>query len=78
MITPEEVIGQGTLGDLRRRYRPAAMFDCGKSEWLRSFAQKHLERCHHYQLVFYDHLLEVIAEGVEVRRGGFEGEQPGR
>jgi hypothetical protein len=72
MITPEEVIGGETLGDLLSRYRPAAMFDRGKSVWLRSFSQEHLDRCHHYQLVFYDQLLEVVAEGVEVRRGGFE------
>jgi len=72
MITPDEVIGNNALGELLAHHRPAAMFDRGKSDWLRSFAQEHLDRCHHYQLLFYDHLLEVIAEGVEVRRGGFE------
>ena len=78
MITPEEVIGAETLGDLLGRHRPAAMFDRGKSEWFKAFSQKHLGRCHHYQLLFYDQLLEVIAEGVEVYRGGFQDEQPGR
>jgi len=72
MITPEEVIGDATLGDLLSRYRPAAMFDRGESEWLQPFSQGHLDRCHDYQLLFYDHLVEVIAEGVEVRRGGFD------
>ena len=72
MMTPEEVIGDETLGRLLKDHRPAAMFDRGKSEGLRSFSQKHLDRCHHYQLLFYDQLLEVIAEGVEVRRGGFQ------
>lgn len=73
MITPEEVIGDEVLGELLGQHRPAAMFDRGKSEWLRSFAQEHLGRCQHYQLLFYDQLLDVIAEGVEVGRGGFQG-----
>lgn len=70
MITPEEVIGDA-LGDLTKRYRPAAMFDRGRSPWLASFAQQHLGRCRHYQLLFYDELVDIIAEGVEVIDGGY-------
>jgi hypothetical protein len=70
MVTSEEVINDG-LGDLPSKHRPASMFDRGQSAWLRSFAQQHLGHCHHYQLLFYDELFDVIAEGVEVLQGGF-------
>lgn len=65
MITPEEVIDYATLGPLLATHRPAAMFDLGRSPWLESFAPRHLERCHHFRLMFYDQLVDVIAEGVE-------------
>jgi hypothetical protein len=70
MVTPEEVIGDG-LGDLPAQHRGAAMFDRGQSTWLRSFQQRHLGKCRHYQLLFYDELFDVIAEGIEVMPGGF-------
>lgn len=66
MIVPEEVIDYATLGPLLATHRPAAMFDLGRSPWLESFAPHHLGRCHHFRLVFYDQLVDVIAEGVEV------------
>lgn len=71
MITPEEVIGD-SLGDLPSRHRPAAMFDRGQSPWLLSFSQRHLGKCRHYQLLFYDELFDVIAEGVEIRSSAFD------
>lgn len=73
MVTPEEVIGGDALGDLLVDYSPAAMFDRGRSAWLRSFSQQHLGKCRHYQLLFYDELFDVIAEDVEVMAGGFVG-----
>jgi hypothetical protein len=74
MVTPEEVIGADALGDLLVDHSPAAMFDRGQSVWLHSFAQQHLSKCRHFQLLFYDELFDVIAEGVEVVSGGFVGE----
>jgi len=71
MITPEEVIGPEAIGDLVLRHPGAAMFDRGRSPWLASCSQKHLGKCRHFQLLFYDELIDVIAEGVEVRQGGF-------
>lgn len=65
MITPEEVIDYAALGPLLAAHRPAAMFDLGRSPWLESFAPRHLAECHHFRLVFYDQLVDVIAEGVE-------------
>lgn len=67
MITPEEVINYGPATEALVRYRPAAMFDLGASDWLRGFSQRHLGACRHYQLFFYDELFDVIAEGVECK-----------
>jgi hypothetical protein len=70
MITPEEVINYAKLTYIAQ-HRPAAMFDLGKSDWLKTFSQLHLEKCHHYQLLFYDEFLDVIAEGIEIGMGEF-------
>ena len=63
-ITPEEVIGPGQLGTQYKDHRPAAMFDLGRSAWLRSFMPTHLSKCRHIQMLFYDELIDVICEGV--------------
>lgn len=66
MHTPEEVINYAVLGPLFATQGPAAMFDLGRSPWLESFNPQHLASCHHYRLMFYDELVDVIAEGVVV------------
>ena len=74
MITPEEVIGYEHVGgDALVRHRPAAMFDLGVSDWMKSFSPLHLERCHHFRLFFYDELVDLIAEGVNCERIPLEG-----
>jgi hypothetical protein len=70
-ITPEEVIGDHELGDYWTVHPTAAMFDLGRSGWLESHNPRHLARCRHFQLMFYDQLFEVIAEGVECSLGDF-------
>jgi hypothetical protein len=75
MITPEEVINYANMSSYLIKYRPAAMFDLGKSDWFKSFSQRHLQKCSHYQLLFYDQLLDVIAEGVEFGKGKFNQSQ---
>jgi hypothetical protein len=70
MRTPEEVINFAKL-DYFGKHPPAAMFNLGKSDWLKSFAQQHLGKCSHYQLLFYDEILDVIAEGIEFGKGKF-------
>jgi hypothetical protein len=70
MITPEEVVG--ALGPHFAQHRPAAMFDCGRDEWFDSFAPMHLDRCSHFQLLFYDEIVDVICEGVECAGGDFD------
>ncbi|HUI97292.1 MAG TPA: hypothetical protein VLX44_16165 [Xanthobacteraceae bacterium] len=72
MFTPEEV------HDYRRdeiQWGPAldqaAVVDLGKSEWLLGFAQQHLDRCHHYRVMFYDQFLDVICEDISAREGPY-------
>jgi len=77
MITPEEVIEYRELGPRLASSRPAAMFDLGRSEWLRSFSQLHLAACRHFQLMFYDDLFDVICERVTCHRGRYAREGAG-
>ncbi|MBC7365294.1 MAG: hypothetical protein H7343_00560 [Undibacterium sp.] len=64
MITPEEVIDYRSMCSELITYRPAAMFDLGRSDWLSKFAPHHLGKYRHFQLYFYDELLDIIAERV--------------
>jgi hypothetical protein len=72
MITPEEVINYTKMNPYLAKHRPAMMFDLEKSEWLRAFSPMHLAKCRHYQLLFYDELVDVIAEGVVFGKGPFQ------
>jgi hypothetical protein len=63
-ITPDEVIGAEQMGTRYIDYRPAAMFDLGRTAWLESFAQTHLVNCRHIQMLFYDELIDIICESV--------------
>ncbi len=71
-ITPKEVIGADQIPSESRGSGNAAMFDMGRTDWLESFAQRHLSNCRHFKLIFYDELIDVICEGVECRQGGFD------
>ncbi|MFL7869866.1 MAG: hypothetical protein AB8I58_13625, partial [Anaerolineales bacterium] len=74
MITPEEVINYETVDQRWIDFRPAGILDLGKSLWLESFSPQHLEKCFHYQIMFYDELFDVICEGIEVREGSYSGD----
>lgn len=77
MVTPEEVINDIDLDEALMEHSPAAMFDLGRSRWLESFAPRHLARCSHVKLLFYDHLFDVICEQVSCHPGGWPGfEEP--
>lgn len=49
----------------------AAAFCLGKSDWLQWFAPQHLTNCQHFQLVFYDEVLDVICERIVFGQGTF-------
>ncbi|MFK7998586.1 MAG: hypothetical protein AB8H86_03275 [Polyangiales bacterium] len=42
------------------------------STWLASFDQRHLAKCGHYILEFYDHIVEVICEELIIGKGEFQ------
>jgi hypothetical protein len=73
-VTPEEVIDYGELGQRFNRDRPAAMYDLGKSLWLKSFNPHHLSACSHFQLLFYDELFDIICESVTCHNGAYTGD----
>jgi hypothetical protein len=74
MVTPEEVIGVDQFdSDAFLRFPRAAMFNHGRSEWLRSFSRDHLDACSHFQLLFYDELFDIICEAVECGVGSLAG-----
>lgn|SRR5215813_7128732 len=70
MFTSEEVHNYGRDGiSWGAAIDHAAAVNLGKSEWLLSFAQQHLDRCNHYRIMFYDEFLDVICESVGACRG---------
>ncbi len=72
MFTPEEVVDYGSSRVTNfGPHSPAAAFDLSRSEWLLSFNPRHLTRCHHFQLLFYDELLDVLCEGLDFRSGAY-------
>jgi hypothetical protein len=70
MFTPEEVLDY-TEEINWGEYNNAAIVCLGKSKWLESFSPRHLDKCLHYQVMFYDEFLDVICEGIEAKSGGF-------
>ena len=54
MFTPEEIIG--APGD-------GGAADLGQSAWFHSFRGQHVASCRHFQLLFYDELLDIIDSG---------------
>ena len=71
MFTPEEVENYQTTAVNWGATDRGAMVSLGKTQWLRSFSQRHLERCEHYRVMFYDEFLDVICEGVAPAEGPY-------
>jgi hypothetical protein len=72
MFTPEEV--HSYLRD-EIKWGPAidqaAIVNLGKSDWLLGFAPRHLDRCRHYRIMFYDEFLDVICEDISAGQGPY-------
>jgi hypothetical protein len=71
MFTPEEVENYLTSVVDWSATDYGAMVTLGKSTWLSSFNQQHLERSEHYRAMFYDVLLDVVCERVTTEPGYF-------
>lgn len=70
---PEEVHSYWhyELSEEPREERGAAWL-VESSTWLASFDQRHLGKCRHYILEFYDDIVEVICEELIIGKGDFE------
>lgn len=71
MITPEEVIGNTIFDSLWMENPQAGILCLGKSSWLQTFNQYHLNKCSHFQILFYDELFDVICEEIDVRASSY-------
>ena len=74
MFTPEEVCSVGDV-PWGPNLNFAAAVDLGRSAWLQSFAQQHLDQCRHFRVMFYDYRLDIICEGITAHRGAFNGDR---
>ena len=59
-------------GDIRANGdTKAAIFQIENSPWQRSFQQRHLSKCHHFQIMFYDEIFDVICRSISSGSGAF-------
>jgi len=47
----------------------ASIYRIENSEWMNTFFQTHLGMCHHYQIMFYDEIYDVICEDIAPGHG---------
>jgi hypothetical protein len=52
----------------------AAIFEVLESKWLESYLDTHLEKCKHFQIMFYDEIYDVICEKIECGSGTLEAQ----
>jgi len=52
----------------------AAIFRVDDSSWMKSFNPYHLKNCHHFQIVFYDEIFDVICEEIVAGSGSLTEE----
>jgi hypothetical protein len=75
MFTPDKVENYITSAVDWSATGGGAMVALGKSIWLSSFNQQHLERCEHYRAMFAAEFLDVICEGVTSEPGYFSSKK---
>lgn len=71
MFIPEEVYSYLNEELDWSKHRRAGIVCLGKSPWLHSLNPRHLNKCDHYRIMFYDDFLDIICEGIEARKGGY-------
>ncbi len=47
----------------------AAILEVINSSWLKSYNPRHLSKCKHFQIMFYDEIYDVICEGIIAGKG---------
>jgi hypothetical protein len=70
-VVPEEVCSYWFTSHVTEQKKGVGIYTVEDSAWLRSFSQHHLSACRHFILMFYDDIIEVIAEDLLFGRGAF-------
>lgn len=68
MFTPEEVYNYNI--DYSKTNH-GVIINLGKSKWFNNFNPYHLQACNHYQILFYDEILDIICENIFLKKGKF-------
>jgi hypothetical protein len=74
-FVPDEVHTGWHFGFLSENAQRTGVWEVLESEWLKRFSPRHLEHHRHFILVFYDDVVEVIAEDLIFGRGEFRIEE---
>jgi hypothetical protein len=71
MFTPEEVENYARTSVDWGATDGGSLVSLGRSSWLESFSPRHLARCSHFRVMFYDEFLDVLCENVNVFDGAY-------
>jgi hypothetical protein len=71
MFTPEEVENYARTPVDWGATDGGSLVSLGRSNWLDSFSPRHLSRCSHFRVMFYDEFLDVLCESVTVFDGAY-------
>jgi len=71
MFTPDELVDYSRSSLDWSAAEGAALVSLGRSSWLNSFSLVHLSRCSHFRAVFYDEILDVLCESIDVADGPY-------
>ena len=55
----------------------AAIFRVDDSPWIKTFQQRHLSDCHHFQIMFYDEIFDVICRDMTFGSGKLQATKEG-
>lgn len=66
MITPEEEYDYNSVSEYLKNDK-GALFNLNKSEWYKSFTNRHSHNCNHYKMVFYDEIIDLLCEDVLIQ-----------
>jgi len=53
----------------------ASIFRVDKSDWKDTFKQRHLTECHHFQIMFYDEIFDIICRNISFGSGRLQPKQ---
>ncbi len=72
MVTPEEVENYSNTSVNWGATGGGALVSLGRSQWLTSFSPRHLDKCEHFRVMFYDEFFDVICEDIRIGQGAYK------